>query len=316
MDEFKAEYDSYLAQVSVWRKKKRLLVLAGMGSKTEPVAFEKACRAQFSHPYAAEFLWMPNKKARRKHQGKVAVGFDDPSQREAAVPNLLRWTWKNHQIQIEGMSYKKYLNGLPAGQAAPKKSTQNRPLPSTQQNTFQPLKKPQAHRIVPQNTAATVATAAPFSASVAPPKQVGDPSPTTNIQPKTRALQIMAVPKSPFVIDPIGDSYLEPTCSVPNCVVTAVNVPRAAAAAVHEAAGIAAVTAAAAQTAVDEAQAATFRAFNAETRGDLVAAAAAKEDAAAADERARTAYGAAATAARLAAAYSGSISLRVIRYQY
>lgn len=110
MDRFKAEHDRYQAQVSVWREKKCLLYLSGMGSKMEAAEFETACCARLSHPYPVKFLWMPSKKASRKHRGKVAVGFDHPSQqREAAVVDLVRWTWKNHLIRIEGVSLKKVI---------------------------------------------------------------------------------------------------------------------------------------------------------------------------------------------------------------
>lgn len=109
MDQFKAEHDRYQAQVSIWRKRRCLLHLSGMGSKTEATEFETACCAKLSHPYPVKFLWMPSKKAGCKHRGRVAVGFDHPSQREAAVADLVRWNWKNHLIQIEGVSLKKVI---------------------------------------------------------------------------------------------------------------------------------------------------------------------------------------------------------------
>ncbi|KAM3452021.1 hypothetical protein MY3296_004889 [Beauveria thailandica] len=91
---------------------------------------------------------------------------------------------------------------------------------------------------------------------------------------------------------------------------TPVNVPCAAATAVQEASFIAAEAAAAADAAVAEAHAAAFCAFRAEEAGDIAAAASAQEQASAAEERARSAYGAAATAARIASAYSSCISPR------
>ncbi|TQV93682.1 hypothetical protein IF1G_07414 [Cordyceps javanica] len=348
MDMFRARNQAYKGFVADHSSKLCLILFIGMGCTAPPDEFERACRRRLSsEPGSAQFEWEPIMSERRLHRGRVAVGFDSPSLCAQARQDLEKWTWKNHPIGMEDAATTLITKRK-------KKKRRNRhcgaanPLPSSTGHAASGCPKNPLSNQTTNNTAVAVFPALPLaenSAKKSPAAQEEAFLPTskranhssadqtidcdstanpTPAQTKKDANLIRPPPKHPFhprtveIIDLTNDPSPPSSSPARQPMTTAalVNVPCAAAAAMDEAAGVAAGAAAYADTALKDASEATFRLFEAEMAGDAEAAAAARKDLVAADQRASAAYGAAATAARIAAAYSSSISLGKSCYRY
>ncbi|KAM3550079.1 hypothetical protein MY1884_008427 [Beauveria asiatica] len=267
------------SRVNTWRRENRMVLLRGLPLDTLPEEFEEACRARLSQHQSLQFEWELSCNAWRKHRGRVALGFENTDVCAEAERRLAGWPSKFHPICMN-------------------KVTKLRP-PRTSSNSV---------------TGTESTTNNPSLLTEKPPSDIAKSlsSPQTTNETATVRRPISQAPPAAETIDLTAGSPPAPgrPLTLTLRLSTPVNVPCAAAAAVQEASFIAAETAAAADAAVAEAHAAAFCGFRAEEAGDIAAAASAQEQASAAEERARSAYGAAATAARIASAYSSCISPR------
>ncbi|KAM3498004.1 hypothetical protein MY10362_008661 [Beauveria mimosiformis] len=265
------------SRVNTWRRENRIVILKGMPLNMPPEEFEAACGERLPQHQSLQFEWERPCNPWRKHQGRVALGFENAEVRAEAEQRLAGWHWNFHPILIQKIPKSRFPR-ICGKSATETKSTTNKPTLLTEN--------------VPYNITKSLSSA------------------QTTKETATYRRPLSQAPPAAETIDLTAGSPPAPARPLTLRLSTPVNVPCAAATAVQEASCIAAEAAAAADAAVAEAHAATIRALAAEAAGDIAAAASAQEQASAAEEKARSAYGAAATAARIASAYSSCISPR------
>ncbi|OAA35489.1 hypothetical protein BBO_08713 [Beauveria brongniartii RCEF 3172] len=273
--DFTAKDRSSQSRVNTWRRENRMVILKGMPLNMPPEECEAACRVRLPQHQSLQFEWERPCNPWRKHRGRVALGFENAEVRTEAEQTLAGWHWDFHPILIQKVPKPRFRR-VCGKSATETKSTTNNPSLLTEN--------------APSNIIKSLSSA------------------KTTKETATFRRPLSQAPPAAETIDLTAGSPAAPARPLTLRLSTPVNVPCAAATAVQEACCIAAEAAAAADAAVAEAHAATFRAFTAEAAGDIAAAASAQEQASAAEERARSVYGAAATAARIASAYSSCIS--------